>query len=341
MSGGLVAGRDDEPAALLHPVPAGVDQVGEHLGRGQPLAVVLLERSEAGPVDVQPRHVGDGERAEERQPVAERGAHHDVDVLGGGHPLLDEVDGLLEQDVLQSVEHEPGLVVDPGGEFAGPRHHGLDGLHDGLVGARVRDQLDAGDERGGVGEVNAEEALGVGQVCREVADRQGGGVAADDRVRAGGCLDALQYRTLDLRLLQHGFLDQIRLGDRLRQAVGGAQVGPDQIGRPGIEEPLGLEVLGFATQPLEVATGQGGVGVDDDHVEAGHREDLGDAPTHVAGADDGDVLELSRHDGHDLPWLGARRRAPGANVGQGPRAELGPVFGLPTDVIQHTHVPWM
>ena len=37
---------------------------------------------------------------------------------------------------------------------------------------------------------------------------------------------------------------------------------------------------------VEVATGQGGIGVDDDHVEAGHRKDLGDAATHVAGADD-------------------------------------------------------
>ena len=102
----------------------------------------------------------------------------------------------------------------------------------------------------------------------------------------------LQHRALDLRPLQHGFLDQIRLGDRLRQAVGCAQVGPDQIGRPGVEEPLGLEVLGFATQPVEVATGQGGIGVDDDHVETGHRKDLGDTATHVAGADDGDVLDL-------------------------------------------------
>ena len=66
----------------------------------------------------------------------------------------------------------------------------------------------------------------------------------------------LQHRALDLRLLQHGLLDQVRLGDRLRQAVGGPQVGPDQVGRPGVEEPLGLEVLGLAAEPLEVAAGE-------------------------------------------------------------------------------------
>ena len=65
----------------------------------------------------------------------------------------------------------------------------------------------------------------------------------------------VQHRTLDLRLLQHRLLDQVGVGDRLGQAVGGAQVGPDQLGRAGVEEPLGLEVLGLAR-----AAGRGGAG---------------------------------------------------------------------------------
>ena len=152
----------------------------------------------------------------------------------------------------------------------------------------------------------------------------------------------LQYRALDLRLLQHGFLDQIGLGDRLRQAVGGAQVGPDQIGRPGVEEPLGLEVLGFATQPVEVATGQGGIGVDDDHVQTGHRKDLGDTATHVAGADDGDVLDLVSHAGArpSLAWrlapLAEKSDVCGANARQS-TSRTGPVFRHnPSIVIQNT-----
>ena len=159
-------------------------------------------------------------------------------------------------------------------------------------------------------------------VCRQVADRQGGGVAADDRVRTGGGLDALQHRALDLRLLQHRFLDQIRLGDRLRQAVRCAQVGPDQIGRPGVEKPLGLEVLGFATQPVEVPTGQGGIGVDDDHVETGHRKDLGDTATHVAGANDGDVLDLIRHSG--MTFLGWGAGAPRIRMSRSERETYSP-----------------
>jgi hypothetical protein len=63
------------------------------------------------------------------EPVAERGAHHEVDVLGAGHTILDDVDRLLEEDELQSVEHEPGLVADPGAELSGPGHRGLRSLY--------------------------------------------------------------------------------------------------------------------------------------------------------------------------------------------------------------------
>jgi len=291
---------------LAYPVVAAIHQLDEHLRRGQPLAIVLLECAEAGLVDIQTGHVSDGEWAEEWKPVAERGTHHDVDVLRGCDALLDEVDGLLQQDVLQPVQHEPGLVVDPGGELAGKRNHGLGSLHNGLGGACMCDQLDPGDEGCWVGKVNAQEALRVSQICRQVSDREGGGVAADDRVRASGRLDGLQHRALDLRLLQHSFLNQIRLGDRFSQVVRCAQVGPDQVSRSGIEEPLGLEVIGFAIQPVEVATGQSGIGVDDHYGEPCHRKDLGDTATHVAGPDDSDVFDLLSHAGHDLPWCDPR-----------------------------------
>jgi hypothetical protein len=157
--------------------------------------------------------------------------------------------------------------------------------------------------------VNAEEAFGAGQVGRQVADRDRGGVGADDRLWACGRLDVAQHLALDLRLLEDGFLDEVRIGDRIGQAVGCAQVGPDQLGRPGVEEPLRLEVLGFGIESIEVATSEGGVGVGDDHVETGHGKDLRDAAAHVARANDGDALDLTRHAGHDLPWLQAGFRS--------------------------------
>ena len=42
-----------------------------------------------------------------------------------------------------------------------------------------------------------------------------------------------------------------------------------------------------------MARSKRGIGVDDHHIHARHREDLGDSATHVSGADDGDVLHHS------------------------------------------------
>jgi hypothetical protein len=160
-----------------------------------------------------------------------------------------------------------------------------------FVRAGVGDQLDPGDEGGRVGEVHAQEAVGVLQVRGEPADGQGRGVGADDGVRAGGGLDGGQHRTLDRRVLGDGLLDEVRLGDGLGQALGGPHVGLDQIRRPRVEEALVLEGAGLLPDPVELAPGGLGVGVGDGDLEAGDGQHLGDAAAHVAGADDGDVAD--------------------------------------------------
>jgi hypothetical protein len=97
-----------------------------------------LQGAEAVAVNVQARHVGDGKGPKERQTVTERRADNSVDVLRCGDALLDEVDGFLKQDILQSVEHEAGFVVDPGGQLACQGYECLDCLYDVFVGAGVR-----------------------------------------------------------------------------------------------------------------------------------------------------------------------------------------------------------
>jgi hypothetical protein len=79
----------------------------------------------------------------------------------GSDSLLDEVEGLLQKHILQPIEHEAGFVVDPRCEFAGTRNQCLNCLHDSLLGPSVCDELDPRDERCRVGEVHAEEALGM------------------------------------------------------------------------------------------------------------------------------------------------------------------------------------
>ena len=103
-------------------------------GRGEALREVGLQGLVAEVVDVQAGHVGDGERAEERQPEAEGGADQGVHVLRRRDALLHQLGGLVEQRVLQAVEHESGDVLDHGGLLVG----GVDEVADGADGRRPR-----------------------------------------------------------------------------------------------------------------------------------------------------------------------------------------------------------
>jgi hypothetical protein len=177
----------------------------------------------------------------------------------------------------------------------------------------VRDQLDPGNERGRVGEVHPEEALTMLEVGHQTADRNGRGVGADHRLAAGGLLDAAQHGPFDVRLLQYGLFDQVSIGHRLGQTVGGPQVLPDQFGRARIEKSLLLELLGLSTQSIEMAKGDVRGGVDDHHVQPGHCQDLGDTAAHVAGADYGDLGNLGSHAVHNLSSV----RSVNGNCGSG------------------------
>ena len=87
---------------------------------------------------------------------------------------------------MQPVEHEAGFVVNARGQLARQRHQDLDRFDDMLGGSGVRNQLYSRNERGGVGEVHTEEALGMLQACGKITNRQGRGVAADHSFRTGG-----------------------------------------------------------------------------------------------------------------------------------------------------------
>ena len=126
----MVAGWSDQTATLLDAVPTVFNKFGEHRRRRQALAVVSFQRAKAVAVDVEAGHIRYRERAEERQPVAERRADDGVHILRRGNSLLDEIEGFLQKDVLQPVEYEAGLVIDSRCEFAGTRNQGLNCLDD-------------------------------------------------------------------------------------------------------------------------------------------------------------------------------------------------------------------
>ena len=77
---------------------------------------------------------------------------------------------------------------------------------------------------------------------------------------------------------------------------------------PASKSPWASKSSASRQQPVEVTAGQGGVGVDDDHVEPRHRQRLRDTATHVAGADDGHALDALRHSRYALSWQTRMRR---------------------------------
>ena len=135
--------------------------------------------------------------------------------------------------------------------------------------------------------MDGEEPLGVLHGALELLDRDGRGVGADDGVGAGVLGDLPEHLALDIDPLEHGFLDEVDVGDSFFDGLAGGDVLRDEIGGAGSVQALLLEVAGFLLEALEGLVGDLDVDIGDGHVEAGHGEDLGDATAHVASADDG------------------------------------------------------
>src|SRR5699024_11367664 len=115
---------------------------------------------------------------------AEGGGPGGGGVLGGGHGLLGDGGGLLQEGVLEAVEGHGGGVGGLRALVAGLGQQLLDRIDGFLGGGLPGDQLDTGDERRGIGEVDGEEPFGVLHRADQFLHRDGGGVGADDRVRA-------------------------------------------------------------------------------------------------------------------------------------------------------------
>ena len=154
----------------------------------------------------------------------------------------------------------------------------------------MRNQLYPRNERRGVGKVDAEEALRVHQVGSKITNRQGRGIAADHCFATSRRIDTAQDWPLDFRPFEDRLLNEIRFGYRLGHALGGTEVLSHQFRRARLEKPSVLEILGLPAKSIEMTRCEAGIGVRDHHIQAGHREDLGDSATHVSGANDGDVL---------------------------------------------------
>ena len=160
--------------------------------------------------------------------------------------------------------------------------------------AGVADDLDEGQHRDGVEEVEADDPLGVLEALAHRGDRERGRVRHEQALGGDDRLERAEDLALEVELLEHRLEDEVAAGVRLDPRARGddraeearlalaeaslrdeaGQLAPDRLDRP--LDPLGVDV-----------------GQHDGHLEAAEEErrELG---CHQAGADDADALDPPR-----------------------------------------------
>ena len=296
---GLVA----EQAALDHRLH--VRRQREHLailvGGERPVAVVddVRERveadeiggAEAGALGVTHRHAGQRVEVLGRQALLDHQVdrrHHRV----GADAVRHEVGGVLGPH--QALAH---LVLAPVGDAGLARVRGVGAGH----------QLEELHVARRVEEVGHQEVLAepLAAALEHLGDAQAAGVGRDDRLAAEQLVELGEQRALDVEPLDDRLDDQIAVGD-LREIVvevaGGDERGVAHVAERGrlallqlLEGAGGDGVL----RRLRAALGVGELGrhdVEEEHRDPGVGEVGGDAATHHAGAEDGDLADRFGHE---------------------------------------------
>ena len=284
----VLRGRVGAPAVVR------LDELGDDAlgGRGLPLF--------AGSFRVLLGLLGDLVHGAEADLVAdaERGHRHPGE-LGG---VLDErrLDALEEQLVALRDERaedaarvEAGAVVDDDGGLL-DLEDVVPGLRQGLLGRLLpHDDLDHLHPLDGREEVHPDEVLGAHARLGELGDRQARRVGREDAALRDDRLCRLGDGGLDAAVLEDGLDDDVAA---LEVLVVGARL-------DAAEDPVDLllrrpALFELASQALLhlglAALGGVEIAVEEHHVDADLRRDMGDALPHQPSADDPDLLHVGR-----------------------------------------------
>src|SRR3954469_20135491 len=191
---------------------AGVDQLlhlRHHVEAVAERLVQVLGHVQDG---VEAQHVGEEERAHRH---GARLLDHLVHVLHVEALLVHRLPDLGGRGVEDAVHDEAGrlaaadrLLLDLLGEVVG-------GLHRLLGRLEALDHLDQAHHRGGVEEVEADDAVGPARGLGHLADRQRAGVRAENRVARRHLVELGEHRLLDVHPLRHGLDHEVDVAEAL------------------------------------------------------------------------------------------------------------------------------
>ena len=244
-----------------------------------------------GQADIQPNEVGERQRPH-RMPHAER--HDGVDCLRCADPLHDGVDRLVDHRHQDPVGDEAGVVGCLDRRLAQlPAERGGGGHRIGR-GRVAADQLDQRHERDRVHEVHAQDPVGAPGGGAQRGDRNGRRVRCQDGVGVEHPVECPEQRGLGVCILDDRLDDVVR-GHQGVEIGAGREPPARRVGRIGRERALLHESVQAAADGSGRPIERGRHDILQLDVEAGLREDLGDAVPHGPRADDTDRLDVS-HD---------------------------------------------
>ncbi len=143
--------------------------------------------------------------------------------------------------------------------------------------------------------MDADEIVGPKRGFGQRGDRQSGGVGGEDHIGADHRLRLFRHLRLDAALLEHGFDDEI--APRQRRIIGGRGDPRQQRRLVGFARLAARHLAGDALVAGRLApVGAVLIAVDQHHLEAIERRDIGDARAHEAGAENADLLQGRRRD---------------------------------------------
>jgi len=250
-------------------------------------ARLLPHRRADREVDVLPDEVGELERPHREAALL---AERPVDGGRVGDAALDDALRLSVEGSSDAVDDEARGRAAPHRGLAPGRHERGDVLDVGPGGARAVHDLDELHDGRWVEEVQPEHALGVGDVGGDVVDVDARRVGREHRRRRLAVGEVGEDPTLEVEVLGHGLDDETALG-QLVERLDGGDPGQHRGRVVGGEPSLVDEARQGGADLLDGACRRARHRVDEGHVVAGVRRDLGDAGPHGSCPDDSDGAE--------------------------------------------------
>src|SRR5262245_11808180 len=304
--------------AAAHAELAGLDLLGQERMRAGRAVEVLDQHVTDVKREVETDQIRLLERAEHRHARPKALLHHGIESLGIAGAGGDQRDRLALERVLQAVADEAGNVLAHVHRLLAGLAQQRDGALDcGGAGPLVLDHLDQRHQVRRIPEMRADHTLAVLELARDLGGRDGRAVAGQDGVGRDVMFQVGKNLLLERQLFRR------RLEHELHVAHGGRQ---PMVRRDAVEHrAVVAEQLGDRRQARQQRGPHLGRGLEDARFVPGGCQQVCDAVTHEAAADDAD---LGYAHAASVPCPG--RPCVGATLVVAPASPWAPTRGAPT-----------